>query len=307
MAGHAVLVSGAAGFVGANLVRRLLDDAHSVTALMAPGSDPWRLAAVARDVHTVECDLRDREDVARACREAQPAWVFHLAAHGAYSWQDDAARILETNVLGTVALAEATLEAEAFVHAGSSSEYGPKDHPAREDEVLEPDSHYAVGKAAATLWLRQLPRGVTLRFYSVYGPWEEPKRLVPTLVGHALRGELPPLVDPDIARDFVYVDDVCDALLAAVDAEDGAVFNVATGRQTTLRELVDLVREQFDVTAEPQWGSMDARSWDTTTWVGDPSAIAEQLGWRARTSLADGLAATARWLEEGELPAERTP
>ena len=75
-----------------------------------------------------------------------------------------------------------------------------------------------MAKAATTLWLRQLPHGVTLRLYSVYGPWEEPRRLIPTLVGRALERELPVLADPATARDFVYVDDAGDALLAAVVA-----------------------------------------------------------------------------------------
>lgn len=291
-----VLVTGAGGFVGANLVRRLLADGHDVTALVSPGGDDWRLADLGGELARTTCDLRDVEAVQRTCSAARPEWVFHLAAHGAYSWQDDPRQIFDTNLLGTVALVEATAGAEAFVHAGSSSEYGRKDHAPTEDEPLAPTSHYGVAKAAATMWLAQLPRGATLRLYSVYGPWEEPRRLVPTLVGHALAGRLPPLADPATARDFVYVDDVCGALLAATGAPAGSVFNVASGTQTTLADLVGLARERFGVEAEPAWSAMEDRSWDTTTWVGDPSRIAAELGWRATTSLEEGLAATAEWL-----------
>jgi dolichol-phosphate mannosyltransferase len=120
---------------------------------------------------------------------------------------------------------------------------------------------------------------------------------MPTLVAHALDGRLPPLAAPDTARDFVFVDDACDAFVRATAAAPGSVYNVASGRQTTLAQLVALVREQFGVTAAPRWNSMASRSWDTSTWVGDPARIERELGWRATTSVGEGLQATARWLQ----------
>jgi nucleoside-diphosphate-sugar epimerase len=282
MTARRALVTGAGGFIGANLVRRLLADGHRVTAVVGPASDDRRLRPL-EDVELAHCDLRDREAVGAVASSARPEWVFHLAAHGAYSWQTEDARILETNVIGTVHLAQATRDAEAFVHAGSSSEYGLKDHPPAEDEAITPNSTYAVAKAAATLWLAQVPRGATLRLYSVYGPWEEPGRLIPTLVAHALSDRLPPLAEPETARDFVFVDDVSDAFVRAAAAPAGSVYNVASGQQTTLSELVDLAREEFGVSASPCWNSMASRSWDTSTWVGDPERIERELGWHVRT------------------------
>jgi len=282
------LVTGAAGFVGANLVRRLLRDGWEVEPVVSPASEAWRLEGLA--VAPRRADLREPEALAGAGADV----VFHLAAHGAYSWETDTDRIHATNVEGTRGLLAAVGDA-VVVHAGSSSEYGRKDHAPAEDEPAEPDSDYARAKLAATELVHE-HGGVTLRLYSAYGPWEEPNRLVPTLVGHALRGELPPLVAPDTARDFVYVEDVCDAFVRAVDAPRGAVLNVASGRQTTLREIVAMVREQLGVEVEPDWGTMDNRSWDTSTWVGDATRARELLGWEATTPLADGLRATAGWL-----------
>jgi nucleoside-diphosphate-sugar epimerase len=291
--------------VGANLVRRLLADGHDVTAVVRPGSDTWRL-----DVPTVEVDLRDAEAVGEAFRSARPEWVFHLAARGGYSWQADVDEIFASTVNATEAVLEAAVAAgiEALVHAGSSSEYGAKDHAPGEDEPLEPDSPYGIAKAAATLLCYRaaldcgLP-AVTLRLYSVYGPWEDPRRFVPTLLTRALRGELPPLVDADTARDFVYVDDVVDAFLRAADAKlpPGSVFNVGSGMQTTIREAVQAVRRLFGVTAEPEWGSMPARSWDTNVWVADVTRARDELGWTAVTPFDDGLRRTAAWLETSGL------
>ena len=146
----------------------------------------------------------------------------------------------------------------------------------------------------------------TLRLYSVYGPFEEPTRFVPTLITHGLEGRLPPLVSPDIARDFVYADDVANAFLRAakrsddkgVEVERGAIYNVGTGKQTTIREAVSLARASLAIDIEPDWSSMKNREWDATTWVADPSKIEKELGWKARVSFAEGLTRFTSWVNE---------
>jgi nucleoside-diphosphate-sugar epimerase len=299
------LVTGAAGFVGANLVRRLLADGHEVHALVRPGSDRWRLAGIAADIEVEEADLRDAGAVASAVARARPEAVFHLGTRGAYSWQEDAAEILETNVLGTANVLDAFVgrEIRALVNTGSSSEYGLKDRAAVEDEPLEPTSVYGVAKAAATLLCTAVAREralpvTTLRLYSVYGPWEEPGRFVPALAEAALRGRLPALASPSVARDFVWVGDVVDAYVLAASAPGaGEVYNVGSGRQTTLAEAVDAARRVLGVTEEPTWGSMADRSWDTDVWLADVSKIERGLGWRPAVAFDDGLARTAEWLQ----------
>jgi dolichol-phosphate mannosyltransferase len=303
-----VLVTGASGFVGANLARRLAGEGYPVHLLVPPGSSAWRLVGLGADARLHEADLADAAAVTQLVRAVRPEWVFHLAAHGAYSWQTDARRMVQTNVLGTINLLEACAQTgcEAVVNAGSSSEYGEKDHAPSEDEILDPNSAYAATKAAATHFCRLAARqyglrAVTLRLYSVYGPWEEPGRLWPTLVEHALRGTLPPLADPEVARDFVEVSDVVEAFLLAAGRADqppAAVYNVGTGVQTTLRDLVELVRCELGVAAPPQWGTMPRRSWDTTVWVADGRRIQDALGWRPRQTLAAGLARFVAWFRE---------
>lgn len=305
--GKRALVTGGSGFVGANLVRRLLAEGHEVGVLAKADTDSWRLADVSAEVRWFQAGPDLSAGVERALGELRPQWIFHLAAHGAYSWQRDSAAILRTNVLGTARLVDACLAAgfEAFVNTGSSSEYGIKDHAPKEEESLAPTSPYAVGKAAATLYCSQAGRGsgariATLRLYSVYGPWEEPRRFVPQLVARGLEGELPPLASPDTARDYVYVDDVTTAYLAVArgDFEPGAIFNVGTGHQTSLREAVDIARRLLRIEVEPGWGSMADRSWDTSIWVADSSLLQERLGWRPETDLERGLRLTSSWLAD---------
>ncbi len=296
--------------MGANLVRRLVRDGHKVTGVLQPGGEPWRVAGLDHMARFVEVDLLEDDAVWRLVHECRASWVFHLAAYGAYSWQTDARRMMATNVRGTVALVEACRDAgcAAFVHAGSSSEYGFQDRPPSEEAAIEPNSPYAVSKAAATMYCRQTARAdafpaVTLRLYSVFGRFEDRRRLVPALVVNALRDQLPPLVDPAVARDFVWVDDATDAfVLAAERAGDraGAIYNVGSGVQTTVGDLVNRARRVLGVRAEPAWGSMPQRSWDTTCWVADPSRIAAELGWKAQTTLDEGLAQTSAWLKSSQ-------
>lgn len=300
-----VLVTGAGGFIGANLARRLLEAGHDLHLLLRPGAPSWRIDAIRARVTVHEADLVDEATVGDLLARIRPAWVFHLAAHGAYSSQTDAGRIVRANVLGTIHLVEAALRAgvEALVNTGSSSEYGFKDHAPSEQERLEPNSHYAVTKAAATLYCRYTARrhGLrlpTLRLYSVYGPWEEPTRLMPALIVRGLRHELPPLVNPRVARDYVYAEDVVDAYLLAAtrDGEPGAVYNVGTGVQTSLEEVVAVARRVLGVTAEARWGSMPDRAWDTTVWVADSRKIRADLGWEPRHRFEDGFRRMVAWL-----------
>jgi nucleoside-diphosphate-sugar epimerase len=293
------LVTGAAGFVGANLVRRLLADGYGVTAVVRRETDRWRLDDVAADVELRDVDVRDAAAVVTTVADTQPDVVFHLATRGAYSWQTDAREILEANVLGTSNVVEACRHAgvRALVNTGSSSEYGFKDHAPVEDEALEPTSVYGVSKAAATL-VCSVSGVPTLRLYSVYGPYEEPGRFVPALVEAALRGRLPVLASPSVARDFVWIGDVVDAYLRAADTPGtGAVYNVGSGRQTSLADAVAAARRVFGVSEEPSWGSMADRSWDTEVWVADVSKIERELGWRPTVPFDEGLARTAEWLQ----------
>jgi dolichol-phosphate mannosyltransferase len=286
---------------GGDLARYLLRQGQEVHLLLRPGYDPARLVGLPVQVHIG--DVTDAEAVRAILRKISAHHVFHLAAHGAYPWQTDAARIIGVNVVGTINVVQAATEvgARSVVVAGSSSEYGLKDHAPAEGEVLEPNSEYAVGKAAATHMCRILSgrSGIpvtTLRLYSVYGPYEDQRRLIPRVIGAGLHGRLPELASPDIARDFVHVDDVMQAFhIAATEVIGmGEVLNVATGVQTRLRDVADIARRYFGIVDQPEWGSYPDRCWDTEVWVGDAHRL-QQLGWKPTVTFEAGFARTADW------------
>jgi dolichol-phosphate mannosyltransferase len=302
-----VLITGGSGFIGANLARRLLADGHEINLLMRAGFSDWRIREIRTQVAIHTLDTGCGEAVGATLRRIKPDWVFHLAAHGAYSFQDDVGEMVRTNYVCTTILVQACLKTGVgvMVHAGSSSEYGDKDHAPAEQEGGDPNSYYAVTKAAATQFCRFAARKhrmpiPTLRLYSVYGPYEDPRRFIPTLLVHAMDHRWPPLVGPETVRDFVFVEDVNDALIALAltpPADYGEIYNLGTGIQTTIGEAVKITAGLFDIKEEPVWNSMPPRSWDTRVWVSNPAKIKAGLGWSPKTGLRQGLQSVAGWLQ----------
>lgn len=305
-----VVLTGGTGFVGANLARAMLTCGNETHLLVRPGFKDWRIRSVLSEFQIHEVDLSDQAELEKLLRRIQPDWIFHLAAYGAYESQNDASLAMRANIGGTTALllAAADVGFEGFVHAGSSSEYGIKDHPPTEVEALQPNSYYAVMKAGATLFcsyvgsLRRMNVS-TLRLYSVYGPYEEPTRFIPTVIRYGRNGSFPRLASPDTARDFIYVDDVVSAFeraAASSQSLEGRVYNIGTGKQTTLEEVIEIARDVFGISAEPVWDTMAARKWDTAIWVSDPGRALVDLGWRASTTFATGFKETLGWLRRSD-------
>ncbi len=302
-----ILVTGASGFIGANLFKMLARERSDVFAVEKRGKS-WRLADVNNEF-VVAVDLTDRVATAHLVNSIKPQTIFDCVAYGAYSFEQDAYQIYETNFLALTNLVNelAGKPLAAFVHAGSSSEYGSNCTAPSEDAELRPDSHYSVSKVATAKYLEYMGKEhglpcVNLRLYSVYGPLEDTSRLIPNLVRKAVAGAFPEFVDPSISRDFVYIDDVCAAFVMAAARMNpdlyGASLNIGTGTKTTIGELAAIAKETFSIPGEPQFGTMAGRYWDRPDWFADPRRAKAAIGWEAETPLSEGLRRTAGWIVE---------
>jgi polyisoprenyl-phosphate glycosyltransferase len=302
-----ILVTGASGFVGANLVKLIARIRPDVFAVVLHEKN-WRLADIG-DEQVVACDLNDPAALKNMVDTVAPQTVFDCVAYGAYSFESDPVLIHQTNYQSIVNLTSLLAQRpfSAFIHAGSSSEYGENSAAPSEDSSCEPNSHYAASKVAACSYLRYLGKQrsfpcATLRLYSVYGPLEDTSRLIPNLLRQALRGKLPPFVDARTSRDFVHVDDVCAAfVMAAVQMHPqlyGEAFNIGSGRKTTIADLAELARRVFAVAEEPSFGTMEGRSWDLPDWYSNPKKAHDVLGWQASVPLDAGLKSTADWVQQ---------
>lgn len=300
-----IAVFGAGGFIGTNIVEELSKFRTDVYSITHQSYLPWRLADIGA-TNVLKCDINSAVAVREMFRTHKFRTVLFFAAYGAYSKQKDTNLIYETNINGLLNVLSASEEqgVAAFVHAGSQSEYGLNCSGSAEDWDLKPNSHYSVTKVAASymiqFWSQQkkVP-AVNLRIYSAFGPWEEPDRLIPVLVQNGLSKKYPSFVDPEISRDFVYVTDIVRAtLLAAVRGVKeacGESINVASGIKTTMRQVAETSKRLFCLEGDPQWGSMQNRSWDLKDWYGDPSYAKQALGWAATTSFEEGLSKTIEW------------
>lgn len=300
-----ILVTGASGFIGANLVRALLAERSDVFAAVRRGRN-WRLVGIG-DEHLIAVDLNDFAATKNMVNGLRPQTVFDCAAYGAYSFEEDGTLIYQTNVQSIVNLV-GLLQGHpfaAFVHAGSSSEYGTNCSAPAEDAPCQPNSHYAVSKVAVASYLQYMGkhRGfpcANLRLYAVYGPYEDTSRLMPNLIRQALAGGLPPLVDARTSRDFIHIDDVVEAFVRTATSMQpglyGEHFNIGTGIKTTIGDLAEAARRVFGVTAEPRFGTMEGRAWDLAEWYADPRKAIARLGWTPRVTLDEGLRRTAQWV-----------
>jgi nucleoside-diphosphate-sugar epimerase/glycosyltransferase involved in cell wall biosynthesis len=300
-----IWVVGASGFIGAKLFFSLARIRADVYAVSRHVEGSWRLLhcpytnRLSLDV-TVECE------VMQAVERGRPRTIFNLSAYGAYERQSNVQQIHRVNFEGTLHLIQALQEhgCDAFVQAGTSSEYGLNCAGPAEDARLVPNSDYAVSKAAVSHLIhyygtiKNFPCA-HLRLYSIYGPWEERDRLVPTIIRLGMRGEYPPFVNASISRDFVHVDDCNRAFVLAANtackSKPGRIYNIASGRKTTLRETAQLSKHLFSISREPTFDSMPNRKWDLAEWYGKPDRAQAELGWSSRISFAQGLANTAEW------------
>ena len=304
MARERILVTGGGGFIGACLSRALIAAGPDVHLLLRGQGNPWRLAGLEGRCTHHPADLRDADAVRRSVAAARPAVVYHLATFGATAAQTDRSVILTTNLLGTANLLDAMHghDCRAFVHVGSSSEYGHKDGPLGEGDRLLPRTDYGVAKAAATLLCQaEARRGrpvVTVRVFSAYGPWEDSGRLVPHVMGCCLRGESPRLTAGRQPRDFIHVDDVIALLQTAADRPDlaGEVLHAGTGAQLRVRDMVETivaVSGQHDL--RPEFGAVPTRPDEPETWLASIDRTVALTGWRPRLSLRAGVEQTWAW------------
>ncbi len=295
-----VVVTGAGGFIGSALVEALLHRGDQPIALIRPGGR----SAPAGATEELAVEITDRRAVARALEQTSPDAIVHAAmtpTHPKTDGEDEAS--LRVSILGTAAVLAASEAAgvEHVIHVGSSLEYGPYDRPIREDDSLRPTTRRGAHKAAAAmLVLESVRRGLgatIVRPFSVYGPREPARRIVPAAIRAALDGTPLAVTSRGIRRDLVHVDDVVDGVLRVLDARErvfGDVFNLGSGTDLDNHEIVATVGRAIGRPIAVLEGAHDGRPPDTHCWVADTTHARTALGWSAR-SFEAGLVDAAEW------------
>lgn len=298
------IVTGGAGFIGSHLVDRLVargDDVHVVDDL-SNGKRGNVAAGATLHVHDVREPLDDLVALVR------PDAIAHLAAQVDVRVSvAEPARDAAVNVVGTVNVLEAarTVGARVVFASTGGAIYGECVRPAREDDPRLPLSPYGASKLAGEEYLASFSRlhgatHVSLRFGNVYGPRQDPHGeagVVAIFLGRLRDGEPCRIFgDGTQTRDYVFAGDVVQAVTAALDGGAGGTFNVGTGIETSVLELYEACRQAAGSDARPVHER--ARAGELTRSVLDPELAVRKLGFRATTSLAEGLARTWAWLKD---------
>lgn len=302
------LVTGSTGFVGSCLVHKLVQMGFRVHVVIRNESNTWRINDILDKLFVHIADLANLFDINKIVKDVQPDIIYHLAAYGAYHFQTDTTKMIQTNITGTMNLINACSghEFETFINIGSSSEYGPKNQKIKETYLLEPNNHYGVTKSCATLFCqceaknKKLPINI-VRLFSAYGYFEERTRLVPTIIKSCLTGQNPRLLSPNSVRDFIFIEDIIDFLLklTANPKITGEIFNLGSGRQNSIRDLVTEVIELTNSNIQPIWGAAEPRpTIEPNAWVADISKSRKMLDWKPKNSLKQGLKKSIKWYEK---------
>jgi UDP-glucose 4-epimerase len=307
-------VTGGAGFIGSHIVGALLRQGAAVRVLdnfssgkreNLQGSEGSKNGG---GLEVLEGDVRDASEVMQAVRGVEV--IFHQAAFVSVPESMEKPQdCFEVNVTGTLTLLEAAHKAgvRRAVVASSAAVYGDSpDLPLNEDTLLRPSSPYAVSKRVdemyAALYTQAFGFEVSaLRYFNVYGPRQRPDSMyaaaVPIFIRCLLDGQ--PITifgDGGQTRDLIFVSDVVRANLLAAEhpAAAGQVFNICTGHETRILDLVEVLLDLFPQVQEPLFAA--PRPGDIYRSVGSPTKAEAMLGFEARTSLADGLKQTLEWM-----------
>jgi len=304
-----ILITGATGFVGANLAHRLVNIGAKPHIILRKESSKLRIKSIESKMHLHYCDLTENKKLQALIKDVNPEIIFHTAAYGGHISQNDVAKILQVNQTGTMNLINAcdNIDYDSFINSGSSSEYGIKNKSMKEDDVLEPITDYGITKSAATMYCQEVACKTgksiaTLRLFSPYGKYDDSSRLVAYAISTCLKGNTIKLSSPDSVRDFIFIEDVIDAYLLAAKNPvkiKGEIFNVGSGKQYSICEVVNKIIKFTNSSIKPSWGSISNPRFEPSVWQADISKIRKYLSWKPMYSIEEGLKKTIESFQKG--------
>jgi nucleoside-diphosphate-sugar epimerase len=296
-----VLLTGAAGFIGAHVVRLLVAEGHKVTALVRPGCDTmWRIADVAAEVSIIECDLSGLAEVADRIRAGRPEICIHLAWRG---WSGKPAADANLSSLGLsleLLRMMPRLECRRFVAAGTCFEYELGPQVLSEKTPLRPHDLYGSCKKSLFEVAQEFSAltGISVstpRIFYSYGPFEDPRRLVPSIALALLDGRPAKATRGEQVRDYLHAADIASAIWAVAHSDLAGAVNVASGTPVTIARVATHIGDQLGRPDLIQLGALNYREAEPMHIVGDPSRLRDELGWSPRFTLEAGLAETVEW------------
>ena len=297
------LVTGATGHIGSHLIRSLLKNDAEVAVLLRPTSDVWRIEDALSRLHIITGDLSSICEADRLVRGFAPEVVFHLAWHGVSKHLRNDASQLSQNVSGSIELLRIAYESgcRRWIGLGSQAEYGLYDMILTENLATRPVTHYGRAKLYVCLLAQKLCEDwkmdfVWPRLTASYGPMDNTDHLIPSVVLSLLRGARKALTAGEQRWDYLYVDDVVDAIfkLAIAPGANG-IFNLGSGTSHTVRTVVERIRDLIDPSLPLGFGEAPYNGEEIRNLQVDNSRLRQATGWSPQVSLDEGLRRTVDW------------
>jgi nucleoside-diphosphate-sugar epimerase len=286
------LVTGATGFIGSHLARRLIKQGEHVSVFIRSTSDRSAIKDVLEKLDLHEVDLRTASLVSRSIDTIEPTIVFHCAAAGVsdpFLPPDEAIR---SNVYGTLNLLRAIKGRARVIVLRTPGE-------------IDALNVYAAAKASAWQFCRMYRRTqgwpiVGAMVYQVYGPHQDRKNVIPAAIEAALADRDFPMTSGQSKRDWIFVDDAIEALIALAKADrfDIDSIEVGSGRSISVKDMVEKVYQLIGGRGQPIVGALPDRPGEIEMQQANSEATASILNWRASTSIDDGLKATIKWMQK---------
>jgi len=291
-------VTGATGFVGSHLTRRLVDSGAQVAILVRDPVNPRRIADLKAHVTMIQGDLSSIRRCAEAVKEFEPDTVFHLGWSGANSYQhQNKAEQVFQNVDGSLELVRIAAQAgcRKLVGLGSVIEYGNLDRELREDVPAIPENLYGAAKYGVGLLSAGLCKSYGLGFAWLrlswgYGPDDDAARMVPHVIQMLLERKRPALTPGEQLWDYLYIDDAVEAILAVANTSNAdGVFNLGHGEPRKIRDVVEIIRDAIDPALPIGLGDIPYRENQPMLLKVNIDRLIAATGWRPKVTLEAGL------------------
>lgn len=296
-----VLLTGATGFIGSHVARLLVSEGCKVHAVVRENSDLWRINEIAPQLHLVSCDLLEPDELNAHLERIRPDLVIHLAWYavpGKYLAARENLSLLEASLHLASRLAD--LGCKRFIGIGTCFEYDTNLGYLSEESPTRPGSLYAASKLAVQLILEQLAEitGMEvawLRLFYQYGPFEDERRLVPSVICSLLRSQQAKVTKGEQIRDFLHVEDVAQAIWAVARSSLSGPVNIGSGKPVTVREIATRIGAILD---RPDLIALGARPYsasDPMFICANNHRLTENTAWTPQHDLERGLRHTIEW------------
>ena len=307
LSGKTIFLTGATGFIGSHLLKRLIKEGCNVHISIRQDSSLWRIEKFRNDFITHKIDLIDFETVKSLIQQIKPNIIFHLASYGVDYRQQNIYRAIDVNVIASVNLFEAFLanNGHKFIYTGTCLEYGHKSVPVSELDALVPIGIYGATKTSSVHILSNMTTSmesgklIVLRPAGVFGEYEGIHKFVPQVIDK-LSDKIPVGMTPgEQMRDYIYINDLIDAyILTAVVPLKNKVetINIGSGKGITMKDFALMISKHIDVSNDLlQFGAVPYRPDEMMYLVANIDKAKSLLGWEPKVPIEKGLEHTIKW------------